>query len=125
MNDVKIKTAFIKFIQIFKNIIGNDIKYLYSNINNEELKNAEYACCEIKLNKSKIKFLVGQWVKDKDYLENLMRFKKIVYDGFVGSGFIDNKILNNLQGLRNINLAILEIKKFYLASSLTMVFLGF
>ena len=112
MNDVKIKTAFIKFIQIFKNIIGNDIKYLYSNINNEELKNAEYACCEIKLNKSKIKFLVGQLVKDKDYLEKLMRFKKIVYAGFIGSGFIDNKVLNNLQGLRNINLAILEIKNF-------------
>ena len=121
LNGVEIKISGVKEIEIdcfykihsnFENIIGDDIKYMYSNVNKEELKNAEYACCEIKLNKSKIKSLVDQLVKDKDYLENLMRFKKIVYVGFVGSGFIDNKILNNLQGLRNINLAIFEIKNF-------------
>lgn len=121
INDTKVIISRLKEIEIdcfnkinsnFIKIIGDDLICLYTNISQEFLKNAKYACCEIKLNKSKIKLLVKQLVKDKAYLENLMRFKNIVYIGFVGSGFINNTIIDELNDYRNINLIIFEIKNF-------------
>ena len=104
--------GFFKIQSKFDNIFGNDIISLYNNIDDEELDNANYACCEIKLNKAKINSLVQQLRNDKDILENMFRFKRVIYVGFVGTGFIDRKILNKLKAIKSIKFIILEIKNF-------------
>ncbi len=103
LNDKEITISRVKEIEIngffkikskFNNIFRNDIISLNNNIDDEELNNANYACCEIKLNNAKINSLLQQLGNDKDILQNIFGFKRVIYIGFDGTGFIDRKSLN-------------------------------
>ena len=95
---------------------NDDIICLYKNIDDDREKNAEYACCEVKLNIEQINKLLKQLEKDKNILENTIGYKNIIYIGFVGNDKKSNKISNNLliklKNIKGLDLLILQIKKY-------------
>ena len=97
----------------FKQLINSsDINVIFNNINEYNSSKAQYVCFEIKMNKKKIPDMIKQLKRDKGIVENIMRCKNTIYLGFVGSGKIDNSIKEKLCNLKDINVAIIEIKKY-------------
>jgi len=97
----------------FKQLINSsDINVIFNNINEYNSSKAQYVCFEIKMNKKKILDMIKQLKRDKGIVENIMRCKNTIYLGFVGSGKIDNSIKEKLCNLKDINVAIIEIKKY-------------
>ena len=115
VNEIEID-GFLKLTSntIDKIINDSDIICLYKNINNDKIKNFQYACCEIKLSMDQINKLIKQLEKDQNVLENIIGYKKIIYIGFVGNDKKNNKISNNslvkLKKINNLNFLILQIK---------------
>ena len=95
---------------------NDDIIFLYKNRDDDKSKDAQYACWEVKLNMDQINKLLKQLEKDKNALENIFGYKKIIYIGFVGSDKTNNKITNNLliklKNIKGLDLLVLQIKKY-------------
>lgn len=58
-----------------------------------------------------IKKLIKQLKKDKNVLENMIGYERVIYIGFIGNGKINNNIFGILKNIKALNLIILQIKK--------------
>ena len=79
VNEIEIE-GFLKLNSnnIEKIINSDDMICLYKNINDDKTKDAKYVCCEIKLSMEQINKLIKQFKKNKNILENIIKYGKII-----------------------------------------------
>ena len=112
VNEIEIDGFFkLTSNNIEKIINSDDVICLYKSINDDKIKDAKYVCCEIKLSMEQINKLIKQFKKDKNILENIIEYGKVIYIGFLGKGIFNNNLLVKLRNIKNIDFIILQIKK--------------
>ena len=91
-----------------------EVSLISSNVKKDDFKAYEMAIIEVKLSPKKVLKLISKMKKDAKIMKNVVRDKKIIYLGFLGSKNINSKV-NISEKFKNIDYAIygLNNKKFF------------